>query len=376
MDFRTSSQELADKENQGIPDNCQNGEKPRVVSILKSSQKGNCLLEPKKSSKVSFKNSPVRHTIPYSKELLHYWEEIRKLDEEQNWTERTQVVTKEDHKLYIDIARELVDKLITDLPCFTCSEQATTAANMTTSSDLPEINAPEISPSDDISDGSAAYLDAGDDDLEGELVSDFSKLQIDSNDCPRTFSPIGSERTSPEQDNLMDSNEDIDKLLAPHENDNLEDDVLLMGNTRTDNLLKEITSDERSYKSAGLFSVNPSDLENEFQEDQALEDLVSSEKTADIQDLFAKDAENQQEDDNQFGDDAFKPASEAMWELDYLEQCGNSDKDFEMVSAECFLNDFFLCVHSLLEINDVQLSEMHSKVHLIPTLVQLNPTMY
>lgn len=66
----------------------------------------------------------------------------------------------------------------------------------------------------------------------------------------------------------------------------------------------------------------------------------------------------------------------AMWELDYLEQCGNSDKDFEMVSAECFLNDFFLCVHSLLEINDVQLSEMHSKVHLILTLVQLNPTMY
>lgn len=140
--------------------------------------------------------------------------------------------------------------------------------------------------------------------------------------------------------------------------------------------MKEITSDERSYKSAGLFSVNPSDLENEFQEDQALEDLVSSEKTVDIQDLFAKDAENQQEDDDQFGDDAFKPASEAMWELDYLEQCGNSDKDFEMVSAECFLNDFFLCVHSLLEINDVQLSEMHSKVHLIPTLVQLNPTMY
>jgi len=111
----------------------------------------------------------------------------------------------------------------------------------------------------------------------------------------------------------MDSNEDIDKLLAPHENDNLEDDLLSTGNTRTDNLLKEITSDERSYKSAGLFSVNPSDLENEFQEDQALEDLVSSEKTADIQDLFAKDAENQQEDDNQFGDDAFKPASEGTY---------------------------------------------------------------
>lgn len=52
MDFRTQSQELADKENQGIPEKCQNGEKPQVVSILKSSQKGNGLLEPKKLSKV------------------------------------------------------------------------------------------------------------------------------------------------------------------------------------------------------------------------------------------------------------------------------------------------------------------------------------
>lgn len=79
------------------------------------------------------------------------------------------------------------------------SEQATTAANMTTSFDLPEINAAEISPIDEISDENAAYLDVADDDLDGELMSDFSKLKIDSNDCPRTFSPIGSERTSPEQ---------------------------------------------------------------------------------------------------------------------------------------------------------------------------------
>lgn len=110
----------------------------------------------------------------------------------------------------------------------------------------------------------------------------------------------------------MDSNEDIDKLLASHENDNLEDDddVLSTGNTRTDNLLKEITSEEHCYKSAELFSVNPSELENEFQENDTLEDLVSSEKTAEVEDLFEQDAENQQEDDDQFGDDAFKPASE------------------------------------------------------------------
>ena len=78
------------------------------------------------------------------------------------------------------------------------SEQATAAANMTTSSNVPEINAAEVSPGDGIGDGTAA-LDAADDDLEGELMSEFSKLQINSSDCPRTFSPIGSERTSPEQ---------------------------------------------------------------------------------------------------------------------------------------------------------------------------------
>ena len=70
---------------------------------------------------------------------------------------------------------------------------------MTTSSNLPEINTAELSPSDGIDDGTASYLDAADDDLEKELMSDFSKLQINSSDCPRTFSPIGSERTSPEQ---------------------------------------------------------------------------------------------------------------------------------------------------------------------------------
>lgn len=79
------------------------------------------------------------------------------------------------------------------------SEQATAVANMTTSSDLPEINAAEISSSDGIGDETTAYLDAADDDLDGELMSDFSKLQINSSDCPRTFSPIRSERTSPEQ---------------------------------------------------------------------------------------------------------------------------------------------------------------------------------
>ena len=68
---------------------------------------------------------------------------------------------------------------------------------MATSSDLPEIVQPEISASDDGNDMSAALSE--DDDLDTTLMSDFSKLQIGADDCPQTFSPIGSERTSPEQ---------------------------------------------------------------------------------------------------------------------------------------------------------------------------------
>ena len=116
-------------------------------------------------------------------------------------------------------------------------------------------------------------------------------------------------------DNLIDSNEDIDKLLLHDEATEtavLTDDVLHTGNERTDNLLKEITSVEHSYKSAELFKVNPADLENEFQDHKTLDDLASSEKTAEVQDMFEQNAEDQWEEEDQFGDDAFKPASEGI----------------------------------------------------------------
>ena len=48
----------------------------------------------------------MHHTIvPYSIDLPHVWQEIRKLDEEENWTERTQILTKEDHTLYLEVAK-------------------------------------------------------------------------------------------------------------------------------------------------------------------------------------------------------------------------------------------------------------------------------
>jgi len=61
--------------------------------------------------------------------------------------------------------------------------------------DLPEIVHPEIPSIGDVNAEGADNIN----DLDTELMADFSKLQIDPGDCPRTFSPIGSERTSPEQ---------------------------------------------------------------------------------------------------------------------------------------------------------------------------------
>ena len=114
-------------------------------------------------------------------------------------------------------------------------------------------------------------------------------------------------------DNLMDSNEDIDKLLVHNEvteTSILESDVLSTGNERADNLLKEITSKDHPYKSAGLFAVNPTDLEKEFQEDNVGDDMFSGEKSAEVQDMFERNAGNQLEEDDQFGDNEFKPATE------------------------------------------------------------------
>ena len=71
---------------------------------------------------------------------------------------------------------------------------------MATSSELPDIVHPELPASGDMNDESVATNVADDDDdLESTLMSDFSKLQIGAADCHQTFSPIGSERTSPEQ---------------------------------------------------------------------------------------------------------------------------------------------------------------------------------
>ena len=82
-----------------------------------------------------------------------------------------------------------------------CRGQSGTALNMTTNADRPEIDESEMSVSN-IMQGSEGHQNGPNDDLDTELMSDFSKLQINSNDCPRTFSPIGSDRASPDEQGL------------------------------------------------------------------------------------------------------------------------------------------------------------------------------
>lgn len=54
-----------------------------------------------------FLSTPEQHAPDLLPESLPDWEEIRRLDENELWIERTQVVTKEDHLFYFEIAKVL-----------------------------------------------------------------------------------------------------------------------------------------------------------------------------------------------------------------------------------------------------------------------------
>lgn len=72
---------------------------------------------------------------------------------------------------------------------------------MTTISDVPELPPEEPPAPGGVNDTPSGV--ANSDDLDSSLMSGFSNLQIGNGDCPQTFSPIGSERTSPEQGNFQ-----------------------------------------------------------------------------------------------------------------------------------------------------------------------------
>lgn len=72
---------------------------------------------------------------------------------------------------------------------------------MTTNSDFPELPPEELAVGSSVNDTPPGVVNS--DDLDSSLMSGFSNLQIGNGDCPQTFSPIGSDRTSPEQGTLQ-----------------------------------------------------------------------------------------------------------------------------------------------------------------------------
>ena len=84
--------------------------------------------------------------------------------------------------------------------------------NMNSSPEFPDVESGiDIGVSPDGYDDDDAALSLGnlqlskvpDQEVEQEMNSEFSYLQVNSSDYPRMFSPIGSERTSPEQGLLV-----------------------------------------------------------------------------------------------------------------------------------------------------------------------------
>ncbi|XP_062608994.1 uncharacterized protein LOC134270769 [Saccostrea cucullata] len=89
---------------------------PQVVkkSILKPSQQDNLiqLCTPiHKGLKVKFETP---HNV--KKSTPTRFEEVRVLDEQENWIERTSIVTKDQHQEYLEMARDIMMEVINKLP--------------------------------------------------------------------------------------------------------------------------------------------------------------------------------------------------------------------------------------------------------------------
>ncbi|XP_060067197.1 transforming acidic coiled-coil-containing protein 3-like [Ylistrum balloti] len=87
-----------------------------VNSILKPSTKGN--LMQLHTPKPQPKNLKVKFETPHSvkKVTPTRYEQIADLDEKENWIERTTIVTKTDHNLNIEYAKDILNNVVENLP--------------------------------------------------------------------------------------------------------------------------------------------------------------------------------------------------------------------------------------------------------------------
>ncbi|XP_038070918.1 transforming acidic coiled-coil-containing protein 3-like isoform X1 [Patiria miniata] len=89
------------------------------LSILKTTNRDNILISPPANRylKVTFETparAPVTPSHPAANQEA--WDILRQLDEEERWTDRVQVVTRQDHEEYTQFAREFLEEIIENLP--------------------------------------------------------------------------------------------------------------------------------------------------------------------------------------------------------------------------------------------------------------------
>ncbi|XP_033632825.1 transforming acidic coiled-coil-containing protein 3-like isoform X6 [Asterias rubens] len=88
------------------------------LSILKPLNRDNILISPPptKSLKVTFE-TPQRAPITPARPVPNpaAWDILRLLDEEERWTDRVQVLTRQDHQEHLQFAQEFLDEIINNL---------------------------------------------------------------------------------------------------------------------------------------------------------------------------------------------------------------------------------------------------------------------
>ena len=272
------------------------------------------------------------------------WEEIRILDEEELWIERTQVVTKEDHLFYFEIAKEVVDNIIENLPILDMDESTGESDNTVVAADVTKNhlvngvnaggNAEEIETvhngNDMVGDERKEDIAINIKDVSQNCCEDarFSDQLVGKSDLEQgdPDEKGNLEKDQPVEQSGLEHNQPVEKNaleeVQPSEKNELEGD---------NDFIHSCSELDTTVKEASL--SDDSCLENTLSEEKSLEDLDETVREV-LPDEQASSAHPLTEDKKDFemGDDinlefdenAFKPAAVFGLELDFLEKCGNT----------------------------------------------------
>ncbi|XP_028403223.1 transforming acidic coiled-coil-containing protein 3-like [Dendronephthya gigantea] len=255
--------------------------------------------EAHRSSKAGlFLSTPVEKTPDLLPEDLPDWEEIRRLDEDELWIERTQVVTKEDHLFNIEIAKEVVNDIIENLPIASMDDSTAECDNT-----VVEVNLLK----DDLTNGF--------DDM--KISEKIEEIQNGGDFvCDEKQGNVAIDMKDVVQNNEAVSSSD-EPVIQSH---GQEDNDFIHSCSDLDTTVKEISANDVSC------------LENTISEDISLEDLDETVKEVTPDEQASSALTTQSEDDYanfEFDESSFKPAAEFGLELDFLENIGTTGADHE-----------------------------------------------